>query len=200
MFLSIDGIDGAGKSTQLRLLVDWLENEGHAVVECRDPGSTGLGEAVRELLLGHHEFEIHRRSEMLLYMAARAQLVEEVIRPALAAGKWVVSDRFLLANVVYQGHAGGLDTDTLWNVGQVATAGIYPNRVLLLDMPVASADQRMNRDLDRMESQGDDFRQRLRDGFLAEADRDPERIICIDASRTVEQVHGAIRAAVTEVA
>lgn len=199
MFFSIDGIDGTGKSTQMRMLIDWLTEQGHDVVECRDPGSTGMGEAVRRLLLDHHDFEIHRRSEMLLYMAARAQLVEEVIRPALVAGKTVVSDRFLLANVVYQGHAGGLDIETLWNVGQVATDGVYPDRVFLLDMPVEVADQRMQRELDRMESQGDEFRQRLREGFRAEAARDRERIALIDAEQSVEDVHAAIIEAVTEV-
>ena len=108
MFFSFDGLDGVGKTTQMDLFVEWLRAAGHDVVRCRDPGSTPLGEAIREILLGH-EFAISRASEMLLFMAARAQLVEEVIRPALDAGKTVVSDRFLLANVVYQGHAGGLD-------------------------------------------------------------------------------------------
>src|SRR5262245_46414963 len=110
MFFSFDGIDGAGKSTQVRLFVEALRARGHEVVECRDPGSTPLGERVRELLLkSGADTPIDPRSEMLLYMAARAQLVDEVIRPALKAGKVVVSDRFLLANVAYQGHAGGLD-------------------------------------------------------------------------------------------
>ena len=126
MFLSIDGIDGTGKSTQMRLLVDWLKETGRDVVECRDPGTTGVGEAVRDVLLNRHEFEISRRSEMLLYMAARAQLVDEVIRPAIEAGKTVVSDRFLLANVVYQGHAGGLDIEMIWDVCHVATVGVNP--------------------------------------------------------------------------
>ncbi len=196
MFLSIDGIDGTGKSTQMRLLVDWLEEIGHDVVECRDPGTTGVGEAVRDVLLNRHEFEISRRSEMLLYMAARAQLVDEVIRPAIEAGKTVVSDRFLLANVVYQGHAGGLDIQMIWDVGQVATGGMYPDLILLLDMPTGAADRRIARELDRMETQGDEFRLRLRDGFLAEAQRKTDRIALIDASKTVEEVHTSIRATV----
>src|SRR5687768_12168510 len=108
MFFSFDGVDGVGKSTQIRLLVDALSERGHEVVTCRDPGGTPLGEKLRGLLLDHHDTPIHRRSEMLLYMASRAALVEDVIRPALAAGKIVVSDRYLLANVVYQGYAGGL--------------------------------------------------------------------------------------------
>src|SRR5258708_5597376 len=108
-FFSFDGVDGVGKSTQIDLFSQWLRQLGHDVVTCRDPGGTELGEAVRELLLQRHDLNIGRMAEMLLYMASRAQLVEQVIQPALAAGKTVVSDRFLLANVVYQGHAGGLD-------------------------------------------------------------------------------------------
>lgn len=199
MFFSIDGIDGTGKSTQMRLLIDWLADQGRDVVDCRDPGTTGLGEALRGLLLDHHDFDIHRRSEMLLYMAARAQLVEEVIRPALAEGKTVVSDRFLLANVVYQGHAGGLDIETLWNVGNIATGGVCPDRVFLLDMPVDAADQRMDRALDRMESQGLGFRERLREGFLAEAARDSGHVVVVDASQSIEEVHSSIRSAAMEV-
>ena len=109
MFLSIDGGDGTGKSTQIALLAEFLRQDGREVVVCRDPGSTRLGEAVRELLLSRTDLRIDRRAEMLLYMAARAQLTEELIRPALEQGKTVICDRYLLANVVYQGHAGGLD-------------------------------------------------------------------------------------------
>jgi len=126
MFISLDGIDGCGKSTQVERLAGWLRQQGRGVVTCRDPGSTPLGEAVRKILLDRHDLAIRRRSEMLLYMAVRAQLVEEVIRPALDAGKVVVSDRYLLANVVYQGYAGGLDVATLWQIGGVATAGLTP--------------------------------------------------------------------------
>src|SRR5687767_13931168 len=108
MFFSFDGVDGAGKSTQINLFCEGLRQQGREVVACRDPGGTALGERLRAILLDHHAVPIHRRSEMLLYMASRAQLVEEVIRPALEAGKVVVSDRYLLANVVYQGHVGGM--------------------------------------------------------------------------------------------
>src|ERR1700681_2000294 len=113
MFYSFDGIDGTGKTTQLSLFCDWLEVRGCDVVACRDPGGTPLGEPIREVLLHSDEkTPIARRSEMLLYMAARAQLVDEIIRLALAAGKTVVSDRYVLANVVYQGYAGGLEIET----------------------------------------------------------------------------------------
>ena len=120
---------------------------------------------------------------MLLYMAARAQLVEEVIRPALAAGKTVVCDRYLLANVVYQGHAGGLNVADLWQVGRVATGGLMPDLTIVLDLPAAAAAARLDRPLDRMEQQGDAFHARVRQGFLDEAAHNPARIRVIDASR-----------------
>lgn len=199
MFLSIDGVDGAGKSTQIRLLCDWLRARGHDVVTCRDPGSTPLGEAVRQILLDRHDLAIHRRSEMFLYMAARTQMVEELIRPALAAGKTVVSDRYLLANVVYQGHAGGLDVDTLWQVGKVAVAGLTPDLTLVLDMSSEAAAERLQRTLDRMELQGEAFHRRVRDGFLCEAARRPHEIAVIDASASIDAVHAAMRAAVEKI-
>jgi len=195
MFYSFDGIDGAGKTTQIELFSRWLQEHGQTTVVCRDPGSTKLGEAIREILLERHEFEISRMAEMLLYMAARAQLVEEVIRPALAAGKTVISDRFLLANVIYQGHAGGLDVERLWEIGAFITQGIEPDLTFLLDMPAASAQQRIRRELDRMEQHGQDFRERLRAGFLVEAARRPGQIVVIDASRPVDEVHAHVRAA-----
>jgi len=195
MFYSFDGIDGGGKSTQLKLFCDWLVERGEQVVTCRDPGSTPLGEAVRKLLLDRHDLEIHRRSEMLLYMAARAQMVEQVIRPALAEKKTVVSDRFLLANVVYQGHAGGLDVPELWRIGEVATAGTEPDLTFLLDIDPQAATNRIRRELDRMELQTIEFRRRLRDGFLAEAARRPDRICRINADQSIEAVQSEIRRA-----
>ena len=196
MFFSIDGGDGTGKSTQIALLCQWLRESGRDVVACRDPGSTPLGEAVRRILLDRRDLHIHRRSEMLLYMAARAQMTEEVIRPALEAGKIVVADRYLLSNVAYQGYGGGLDVATLWEVGRVATGGLAPDLTLLLDMPAEAAAARLDRPLDRMEQQGAAFHARVREGFLAEAARRGREIAVIDASRSVEAVQDDIRAAV----
>jgi dTMP kinase len=194
MFFSFDGIDGTGKSTQLNMFCDWLRAEGREVVACRDPGCTPLGERIREIVL-HSDAQtpIGRRSEMLLYMAARAQLVDEVIRPALEAGHIVVSDRYLLANLAYQGHAGGLDVEAVRRVGDVAIDGIRPDCVFLLDMEPAAADRRLQRTLDRMESQGEAYRQRLRDGFLAEARRSDSRIHVVDGDRTIDAVQAEIR-------
>jgi dTMP kinase len=192
LFFSIDGGDGVGKSTQGELFCQWLREQGRQVVACRDPGSTPLGNAVREILLHRHDLAIHRRSEMLLYMAARAQMVEEIIRPALEQGKIVVSDRYLLANVVYQGYGGGLDVETLWHVGQVATGGLMPDLTIVLDLPAAAAAARIDRQLDRMERQGADFHARVREGFLAEA-ASRGGIVVIDASRPIDDVQNAIR-------
>lgn len=193
MFFSFDGIDGVGKSTQMRLFCESLRASGYDVVDCRDPGSTAVGDAIRDILLhGGENIPIGRRCEMFLYMAARAQLVDEVIRPALAAKKVVVSDRYLLANVVYQGHAGGLDIETVRTVGRIATDGIHPDCVFLLDMPPEAADRRLQRTRDRMESQGDDYRARLRAGFLGEAAKAGSNVHVIDAARPVEVVQADI--------
>ena len=199
MFLSIDGGDGTGKSTQAELLCQWLGQQSRAVVACRDPGSTRLGEAVRNLLLDRHDLEIDRRSEMLLYMAARAQMVEEVIRPALEQGKAIVSDRYLLANVAYQGYGGGLDVATLWEVGRVATGGLMPDLTIVLDVPAEVAAARLARPLDRMEQQGAAFHARVREGFLTEAARQPERIVVVSAVGSVEQVQAEIRRIVRQI-
>lgn len=199
MFFSLDGLDGAGKSTQLAMFRDWLAELGRDVVTCRDPGGTHIGEAIRTMLLDERNHGLSRRAEMLLYMASRAQLVEELIRPALAAGKTVVSDRYLLANVVYQGHAGGLDVPTLWEIGREATGGLMPDLTIVLDIAPEVAAERIDRPLDRMEQQGEAFRRRLRQGFLDEAARRPNQIVVVDASRSPDVVHADIRAAVQHV-
>jgi dTMP kinase len=196
MFISLDGADGVGKSTQLELLRAWLESRGHAVVTCRDPGATALGEKVRHLLLHAEDVTISRTSELLLYMAARAQMVAEVIRPALDAGKTVLSDRYLLASVVYQGHAGGLATEDIWSVGRVATGGVLPDLTIVLDAPRSATEPRMQRERDRMERQGDAFLSRLRDGYLTEAAKHPDSIVVIDAARSIEEVQSDIQQAV----
>lgn len=193
MFFSFDGIDGGGKSTQMERFVAWLESHNQRVVTCRDPGSTALGETLRDILLhSGSDRPIGPKAEMLLYMAARAQLVEEVIEPAIKSGAVVVSDRYLLANLAYQAHAGGVDRNEVAQVGQIATAGRMPDRVFLLDIEPAEADRRRGRERDRMESRGEAYRSRLREGFLAEAQHDEARVTVIDANASIEAVHSAI--------
>jgi dTMP kinase len=187
-FIVLDGLDGTGKSTQCRLLAAWLRDHGLAVTECVDPGGTSVGQTVRDLLL-HHRGELALPCEALLFMASRAQLVAEVIRPALASGRAVVCDRFLLANVVYQGHAGGLDPGRLWEIGRFATGGLEPDLTLVLDLPPEAAQTRRQRPPDRVESRGADYQARVRAGFLTEARLHPEHIRVIDAGQPVEVVH-----------
>lgn len=194
LFFSFDGIDGAGKSTQMELFCEWLRELGHDVVQCRDPGGTQLGEGLREIILHQQDTPVSSVAEMLLYMASRAQLVAEVIRPAIAAGKTIVSDRFLVSNVAYQGYAGGVGADKVWAVGGVATDGVRPDLTLMLDMPVEQASRRMNRDLDRIEARGAEFLNRVRDGFLSEAKLAPDRIAVINAARDIESIQADIRA------
>ncbi len=196
MFISFDGVDGVGKSTQTALFVEWLREQGHSVVTCRDPGSTELGERLRNLVLKASDIKINAESEMLLYMAARAQLVSEAIQPAREAGQYVISDRFLLANVVYQGHAGGLNPQSIWDVGRIATAGRQPDLTIVLDMPLEKAVGRIGRELDRMEAKGMEFLQRVREGFLAEAEGAPEQIKVINADQQIDEVQADIRQAV----
>ena len=192
-FLSFDGLDGTGKSTQCRLLVDWLRASGVVVTTCVEPGGTELGQKVRELLLFGKQNLMGTRAEMMLFMASRAELVERIIAPALNRGEIVIADRFLLASVVYQGHAGGLPAADLWEVGRVATAGVEPDLTLIFDLPADVAAERRGRAADRMESKGAEFFERVRRGFLAEAAADPKRRIVIDASPDVETVQRHVR-------
>ncbi|MFM9197445.1 MAG: dTMP kinase [Planctomycetia bacterium] len=195
-FIVLEGIDGAGKSSQIEPLVAWLRGRGQGVTTCRDPGATPTGDAVRAILLDRHDLHLAPTAEMLLYMAARAQLVAEVIRPSLARGEWVVSDRYLLANVVYQGHAGGIDPETIRQVGAVATGGVEPDLVLLLDVDLETAARRIARPLDKLENRGDAFRARLRAGYLAEAERRPDRIAVVDATGSPADVQANVRQAI----
>jgi dTMP kinase len=197
-FVSLDGIDGTGKTTQLNTLAERLRALGVPTTTCTDPGGTDLGAKLREILLHGRQTQMSMRAEALLFMASRAELVERVIRPALARGEVVLSDRFLLANVVYQGHAGGLDPADLWAVGRFSTGGLEPDRVIVLDLPVETAKARRTGTADRLESRDDWYFRRVRDGFLLEARARPDVYRVVDASGPVDQVHKAVFAAVKE--
>jgi len=197
-FIVLDGMDGAGKSSQIGPLATWLTGRGLDVTTCRDPGSTAVGDAIRAILLDRHDLQLAPTAEMLLYMAARAQLVAEVVAPALGRGGWVVSDRYLLSNIVYQGHAGGLDPAAIRAVGGVATGGLMPGLVLVLDVDLETAARRLDRPLDKLENRGDGYRTRLRDGYLREAAAAPGTIRVIDAAAAPDEVAARIRRAVVE--
>jgi dTMP kinase len=169
LFLVLDGPDGGGKTTQAARLAEWLRSRGIDVVTCRDPGGTALGDRLRDIVLARGTVPISVRAEMLLYMASRAQLVEEVIAPALAAGKVVLSDRYLLANIVYQGSAGGLIEEEIALVGMVATSGLLPDLTLVLDIAPDAALARVGAARDRIEDRPLFYREGVRSGFLAAA-------------------------------
>ena len=165
LFLALEGPDGGGKTTQAARLAAWLRGDGFDVVSCRDPGSTAVGDRLREIVLDRDSVHLSIRSEMLIYMASRAQLVDEVIRPSLAAGRVVVSDRFLLSNIVYQGFAGGLPVEDIWRVGQVATAGLLPDLTLVLDVSAEAARARVGPARDRIEDRPAEYQRQVRAGF-----------------------------------
>lgn len=200
-FIVLDGPDGGGKSTQAALLADWLRAQGLDVVTCRDPGGTPLGDRLRALLLDRDSVPLSMRSEMLLYQASRAQMVGEIIRPALEAGKIVVSDRFLLANIVYQGFAGGLGVDLVGSVGRAATGGLIPDLTLILDLPLEVAKSRVTKARDRIEDRPDTYHARVREGFLnavtasieGECSYYPGPMVLMSASTDIETLSLRIR-------
>jgi dTMP kinase len=207
LFLVFDGPDGGGKSTQALRLKSWLEERRFDVVTCRDPGGTPLGDRLRSILLDRETVPISMRAEMLLYMASRAQLVDSVIAPALSAGRIVLSDRYLLANIVYQGTAGGLLEEEIAMVGMIATAGLLPDLTIVLDIAPEQALARVGSARDRIEDRPLFYHERVRAGFLAAARNQsetsgadalspsvyPAPIVLIDASADPDTVFKRIQ-------
>lgn len=190
-FISFDGVDGAGKSTQISLLCERLQQQGVEPKLVRDPGGTALGEALRDILLHRKEIPLCMTSEMLIYMASRAQLVREHIQPHLKSGGIVISDRYLIANIVYQGHAGGLPVEHIRQVGKIATDGLLPSHTFILDLPADIAADRLSGERDRLESRGIAFMENVRQGFLLEAQELPGAVV-VDASASIADMHREI--------
>jgi len=176
-FVVFDGPDGSGKSTQFRRFADMVRVSGIEVVEVREPGGTAIGEKIRAILLDPANAEMTTRTEMLLYMASRAQLFEQRIAPSLAAGALVLADRFVSSTLAYQGTAGGMDEEEILAVGEVAMKRLSPL-------------------LDRMEQKGADFHARVRSGYAAQARRWPERYAVVDSSVGPDEVTAGLLAAV----
>jgi dTMP kinase len=194
-FLVIDGPDGAGKSTQVARLADALRARGLDVTTVRDPGGTAIGDRIRQILLDPACGEMAVECETMLYMASRAQLVAEIVRPALAAGHCVISDRYITSTVAYQG-AGGADPAAVRAVGEVAVGGLWPDLTVLLDLPAEAGLARLIGERDRMESKDLDFHRRVREMFLRQADEHRRRFSVVDAAASAGQVAGHVLGAV----
>jgi dTMP kinase len=201
LFLVLDGGEGCGKSTQAKLLREYIEGvvgpSGRAAHVFRDPGTTRVGEMIRAILLNPDHTEMGMRCEMLLYMAARAQMMSETILPLLRKGDVVISDRFVSSTLAYQLGGEGLTEQEIVAVGGIAISGRWPDLTMILDMPAERSIARVQRAKDRIEQRPPEYHQRVRQGFLSQASTHPERYRVINADRSVEQVQADMRSAVS---
>lgn len=205
-FITFEGIEGCGKSSQAKLLVRYLEEKGHIVLMTREPGGTPVSEAVREVLLSTDFSNMHPRTEVLLYLASRSQHVSEIIKPALAAGKIIICDRFSDSTFVYQCLVRGLDIRMIETINRFATDNISPHVTFVLDVDPAeglrrarSRNQKNMREEDRIERDSMEFHQRVREGYLKWAKEYPERIFVVRSDRDKEEVHREIAGIVERV-
>jgi len=197
IFITFEGGDGAGKTTQAELLASWLAERGYEVVRTRDPGGTELGSAIRDLLL--HGGHVDQRAEALLYAADRAHTIAEVVRPALERGAAVVQDRYIDSSLAYQGAGRPLPADEIRSINEWATEGLWPQLTVLLDVsPELAAKRRASAGerADRLERETLEFHNRVREGFLAIAQAEPGRFLVLDAALPIEELHAAILARV----
>lgn len=196
LFITVEGIDGCGKSTQARLIAAALEAAGHDVLRLREPGGVKISEQIRAILLDPANAEMGDVCELLLYEAARAQLVHQVIRPALAAGKTVVCDRFYDSTTAYQAFADGLDRNMVSQANELAVDGCRPDLTLVFDLPVEDAlRRRSGREAeDRLELKGMEFQERVAAGFRAVAADEPDRVKLIDAGESIAEVFSGVAA------
>jgi dTMP kinase len=197
IFIAFEGGEGTGKSTQSQLLAQWLEQEGETVILSREPGGTELGKDLREILLGHETGVISPRAEALLYAADRAHHVFSVIRPGLAEGKVVISDRYFDSSAAYQGAGRVLNPGEVARISRWATESLYPTLTILIDVPAEIGLGRLQ-SRDRLEAEPTEFHERVRQEFLQIAMMDPERYFVVDGTQSVDEIHTQIIARVAE--
>ncbi len=201
MFITLEGPDGSGKSTQLPLLVDFLRQQGLKVLATREPGGTSIGEQVRGVLHRLENKGMHPRTEILLFLAARAQHVEELIRPRLEAGELVLCDRYADSTLAYQGYGHGVNLESLRQLLDFSTGGLWPDLTLLLDIPSEAGLRRRQSshgEWNRMDDYALEFHRRVRQGYLDLVRRDPQRWVVVDASRAVDEVQADLRRIILE--
>ena len=195
LFISMEGPDGSGKTTQIELLKEFLKEKGYdEIIITREPGGTVISEAIRGIILNKDYAEMNYMTEALLYASARAQLVGEVIKPALESGKAVISDRFVDSSAVYQGMARGLGVENVYKMNEYATLGILPDVTIHLDFPaqVGISRKKEQAELDRMEREALSFHEKVAEGYRELAKRAPERIYTIDATQSIDEIHRLI--------
>ncbi len=196
LFISFEGIEGCGKSTQAKLLESWLKAQGFKVVLTREPGGPSISEKIRRILLDNRNKGMSDLTELLLLQASRVQHLVQVILPALKAGKVVLCDRFADSSTAYQGYGRGMDLKMVNELNQFAVDGHWPQLTLVLDLPVEKGflrAQGRRRNLDRMETQALKFHKRVRQGFKAIASGDPKRVKILDGSQSPDVIHAAVR-------
>ena len=197
-FIVLDGPDGCGKSTHSKLLIQWLKEQGISTIGFRDPGNTDIGEKIRHILLCPEHDAMDTRTELLLYMAARAQLWAEKIAPALGANQCVVLDRWLSSTCAYQGCAGGFGMDKVIKIATDCLERVWPDLTIILNVDLKTASGRLKSQLDRMEQKGDSYHQRVREGFL-QLVKQQEDFLVVDAAADIETVHNKILQLISEV-
>lgn len=188
LFITFEGPDGCGKTTQMKLLAEYFEKKGKEVVLTREPGGKGLGEKVREILL-NYDGEVSDRCESFLFLADRAQNIDIIVNPAVKEGKIVLCDRHIDSTVAYQGYGRGLNIDRINMLNNLATNGKKPDLTLVFDVDVETSMKRVGKEKDRMESAGIDFHNRVRKGYLELAKQEPKRIKVLDARKSIEEIH-----------
>ncbi len=199
MFITFEGPDGSGKTTQIRLLTGWLRGQGYEVIVTREPGGTDIGDQIRDVLHDPDNIAMNARTEILLYSASRAQHVAQLVRPALAAGKIIVSDRYADSTLAYQGYGRGLHLETLMTITLFATDGLLPDLTLYLDITPEEGLRRRQLGGDewnRLDAEALEFHQRVRDGYLELIKQEPRRWVVVDAARSEEEVQAEIRAVI----
>ena len=197
-FITFEGIEGCGKSTQVELLRQHLTGLGHKVVLTREPGGCFIGEKIRDILLDPENQGMTALTELLLYEASRAQHVADVIEPALERGETVISDRFYDASTAYQGHARGLGADKVERLNLTATGGLKPDITIVLDLEASEGLRRLGQDLDRIESEAVDFHEKVRNGYIEIARSEPERVRLVDSSGSIEATAAEIKRIIDE--
>jgi len=191
LFITFEGADGSGKSTQLKMAAEFFQNKGFEVVSTRDPGGTPLGQKIREILL-HHDGKVASYCELFLYLADRAQHVEEKIIPALEEGKVVLCDRYVDSSLAYQGYARGIDAKEILMLNNIVAKSLMPDLTLVFDVSTEVAEKRVGETKDRLESEAKEFHQKVRYGFLDLAKKFPDRIKVLDANQEIKKVHSDV--------